>query len=47
MPVLFPRFISLRVSLNFVYHTTHPSIENYKKKVFVVHIQRKAQRPEQ
>lgn len=46
MPVLFPQFISLSVSLNFVYLTTHPSIENYKK-VFVVHIQRKAQRPEQ
>lgn len=33
MPVLFPRFISLSVSLNFVYHTTHPSIENYKKSI--------------
>lgn len=47
MPVLFPRFISLSVSLNFVYHTTHPSIENYKKE-FVVHIeQRKARMPKQ
>lgn len=33
MPVLFPRFISLSVSLNFVYHTTHPSIENYNKSI--------------